>query len=312
MTSQTDDEWTLCSLTPSQLTDMDSITHDLPDTHAPPICEHTVNTRSALDDDKSTVDCTWEDPGPRPARQDSFESIDDGYGGPRRAGRRPISPPYRRYASPPRRRHAPVPQDETHKLLSSSMQLLAKVGKDDGMMDLPSPSHTTIYLATYPFSDKDVKKWSWLFAANIEDEFLADSSRGFDSNGNSVRSVERVGQRRDDYYPYDPDHVHFPSVYLSRALDVEIISEDSKHKVWYLIVTQSRQWPAGSKLLIAESRKAAGIIMYYEVLRGDSIVFVGATLHQCKKTREPKKYRKVAGLEEAVSIQSEGYVGIIC
>ena len=86
--------------------------------------------------------------------------------------------------------------------------------------------------------------------------------------------------------------VDIPSVHLSRALDTDVVPETTTDAC-YLIVTQNRHRPAGSKLQIAESRKAAGILMYYEVLRGDSIMFVGAMANRPKKTVHPKKFRKV-------------------
>jgi hypothetical protein len=193
--------------------------------------------------------------------------------------------------------------------VSSSTQLLEKVGKEDGIVDLPAPAIRNIYLTTYPFGDKDVKKWAWLLAAGVEDEYFVQSVR--DSDGINIPAVERIHQRRGEFPIYDPRNIDIPSVYLSRALDPEVVPEDSKHSVRYLIITQNRHRSAGCKLLVAESRKAAGILIYYDVLKGDSILFVGATVHQCK-TVAPKKYKKVASLEEAISLQDEGFMGIVC
>jgi hypothetical protein len=193
----------------------------------------------------------------------------------------------------------------------SSTQLLEKVGVDDSIIDLPIMGRGNIYLATYDFGDKDVKKWSWLFAANIEEEYLTETSR-VDSNGNDVPGVERVRQRPNNFSTvYDAGPIDVPCVYLSRALDTEIVPEDTEHQVRYLIVTKTRGRASGSQLLVAESRKAAGSMMYYEILKGGSVVFVGATVHQCQ-TVQPKKFKKVASLEEAICAQDEGYVGIIC
>jgi hypothetical protein len=309
MTPQNDDEWTVLNPTPSQTTDMDSITHELPNVASVDTVEHTINAKPVVDEKKDTVECIC-DAKPKLVRKDSFESIDDDYRRPRPAGRPQNAPIPRRYTPSPGR-YYPAPHYES-RTLNSSTQLLEKVGKDDGIVDLPVPARGSIYFTTYPFGDKDVKKWSWLFAAGIEEEFLTEASRGVDMDGNSIPSVERVRQRHDRNLYYNSGEIDIPSVYLSRALDTEAVPDDGEHKIHYLIVIQNRFRPAGIKLLVAESKKAAGIMMYYEVLRGDSVLFVGATVHQCKKTVHPKMFRKVASLEEAVSIQDEGYVGIIC
>ena len=178
-------------------------------------------------------------------------------------------------------------------------------------MALPTPISRDIYVATYSFGDKDVRKWSWLMAAGVDEEYLVEKSQGADCNGDNVPGVERVRQRRNEPHVYGVGGIDIASVYLSRALDVEVVPEDSKHDIRYFIITQSRYQLTGAKLIVAESRKAAGVMMYHEALKGDSIVFVGATVHQCKVVH-PKNFKKVASLEEAVDVQNVGFVGVIC
>ncbi|KZM18542.1 uncharacterized protein EKO05_0002375 [Ascochyta rabiei] len=280
---------------------MDASTAKFPTMTEVPFREQTVYTKPTDNDKNKREECTC-DTKPVLVRKDSIESIDSDYPRPRRAGRVP---------PPPRHYPAPAPPYPENRSLDSATQLLEKLGKEDGLMELPTPAHSNVYLTTYPFGDKDVKKWAWLLAAGVEEEYLAETSGAIGLNGKPIPSVERVRQRRNEFPVYDPGNINIPSVYLSRALDVEVAPEDSKHNIRYLIVVQNRHRPAGSKLLVAESRKAAGVIMYYEALRGESVVFVGATVHQCK-TAGPNKFRKVASLEEAASIQDEGYVGVVC
>ncbi|KAF2622772.1 hypothetical protein BU25DRAFT_425478 [Macroventuria anomochaeta] len=305
MSSHTDDEWTVLNPTASPQTNMETVTHEVPNTAEAPIREYTINTKTTVNDKKHEDDCTC-DTKPTLLRKDSIESIDEEYRRPRRVP----PPPHRRYTPSPHRYYPPTnpfaPQSFS---INSSTELLAKVGKEDGLTEFPPPAIRNIYLTTYPFGDKDVKKWSWLFAAGVEDEYVAQNVR--DMNNSDVPSIERVRQRRGEFPIYDPGNIDIPSVYLSRALDTEVVPEDSKHNLRYLIVTQNRHRPAGCKLLVAESRKAAGILIYYDILKGDSILFVGATVHQCK-TVHPKKYKKVNSLEEAVSLQNEGFVGVVC
>ena len=309
MSSSIDDEWTdLDPISTPQIKMADI--HETPNTTDATARECTINTKSTVDEKKHNDECTC-DTRPPLVRQNSVDSIDEEYRRPRRAGRVPPLPPQRRYTPSPHR-YNPLPNPFTYesRYVSSSSQLLEKVGKEDGIVDLPAPAIRNVYLTTYPFGDKDVKKWAWLLAAGVEDEYVAQSFRG-DCNGGDEPAVERVRQRRGEVPIYDPGNIDLPSVYLSHALDTEVVPEDSKHNVRYLIVTQNRLRPAGCKLLVAESRKAAGVLIYYEILRGDSVLFVGATVHQCKSISS-KKYKKVASLDEAVSLQDEGFVGIVC
>lgn len=308
MSSHTDDEWTILSPTASP-GNMDATSQELPNKAEGLAKDGTVNVTSTVDDGKDNGGCSC-NVKPILVRRDSIESIDEDYRRPRRAGR---VPPPRRYTPSPHR--YPVPANPfiytDQRVINSSTQLLDKVGKEDGIMEVPFPARSHIYLTTYPFGNKDVKKWSWLFASGIEGEYLTLNRNSISIDGEPVSSVERVRQRRDHSPAFLPGTIDIPSVYLSRALDVAVVPETNAHSVQYLIVTQNRHRPAGSKLLVAESRQAAGVLMYYEILRGDSVLFVGATLHQCG-TVPPGKYKKVATLEEAIRAREGDYVGIVC
>lgn len=301
MTSYTDDEWTDLDPTPTSQINMADMAHELPDTAETPALDCTTNNKATVDDTKHNEECIC-DAKSSLVRRDSFESSDEEYPRHRRAGRMSPAPRHRRYTPSPHRYYPPS--------VHSSTQLLKKLGKEDGLVELPIAAARNAYVTTYPFSDKDVKKWAWLLAAGVEDEYVEQSFRR-DSNGSDKPAVERVRQRRGEFPIYDSENINIPSVYLSRALDTAVVPDDSTHNVRYLIVTQNRHQPAGYKLLVAESRKAAGILMYYEILKGDSILFVGATVHQCKNI-SLKKYKRVASLDEAVSLQGEGFVGVVC
>lgn len=310
MSSHTEDEWTLLNPTILSENNMED-THEFPSKADAPVLESTINTKSDADAKKANEDCTCETK-PLLFRKDSIESIDDDYRRPRRAGRvphPPPPPPHRRYSPSPHRYHpSPIPLSYLDPIVNSSTQLLEKVGKEDGIIELPAPAVRNVYLSTYPFGDKDVKKWSWLLASGVEDEYVTQSTR--DAAGD-IPSVERVRRDRGEFHIYSPGAFEIPSVHLSRALDTEVVPENSTHNLRYLVVTQNRLRHQGWKLLVAESRKAAGVLVYYEMLRGESIVFVGVTVHQCK-TVHPKKYKKVDNLEEALSVQEEGFVGVVC
>lgn len=301
MSSHTEDEWTVLDPNTFTQTNMEQASSAALNNEDAPTRDCSINTKPQ---EKPKGECTCETK-PALLRKDSIEPIDEDYRQPRRS-ERVLPRVHRRYTPSPNRYYPPplpIPS-----MISSSTQLLERVGKDDGIVELPIPALRNVYLTTYPFGDKDVKKWSWLLAAGIEDEFLLPSSHNV---GGDLPTVERARQRDDGFIPYQPDRIDIPAVNLSRALDAEVVPEDTKHDVRYLIVTQKRLQPNGAKLIVAESRKAAGMLIYYTILTGDPVLFVGATVHQCK-TVHPKKYKKVNSLEEAISTQDAGFVGVVC
>ncbi|KAF3038496.1 hypothetical protein E8E12_005804 [Didymella heteroderae] len=301
MSSHNEDEWTILDTATSSQIDMEQANSAALNKEDIAARDCSIKTKP---EEKPAGECTCETKHTL-LRRDSTESIDEDYRRPRRSERvlprihRRYTPSPNRYFSPP----LPVPS-----MINSSTQLLERVGKDDGIAELPFPAIRTVYLTTYPFGDKDIKKWSWLFAAGIEDEFVVQSTRDM---AGGLPSVERVRQRNDGFVPYEPERIDIPSVYLSRALDTAVVPEDTEHDVRYLIVTQKRLQPTGAKLVVVESRKAAGMLIYYTILTGDPILFVGATVHECKAVH-PRNYRKVNSLDDVLNVRDDGFVGVVC
>lgn len=319
--SPADNEWTIVDPTTTRTNTMDSTTTNMtPTPAAEPKIEVTINTKPKPEEKKDNADCTCGANPPKLDRKDSWDSVhsDDNLFIPP-PPRRPRRDNYvRRYSISPVRIRNTVREIPT--IMNSSADLLAKLSKPDGVVDMPYPGRGSVYLSTFPFTDKDVKKYSWLFSLGVEDTFLEERGRGRVAEGNdsdsdndewlpNVRSVRR-GRDRSPYYD-SRSNIDIPSVFLSRALDAEVVPE-AMPNLRYLIVTQNRHRPAGTKLLVAESRKAAAMLMYYELLKGDSILFVGATVHACKKIVHPKKFKRVETVEEVMKAQEEGFVGVIC
>lgn len=224
---------------------------------------------------------------------------------------------------PPRRYHySPSPQGRTPRIDSSTV-LLDHLTYD-GVADLPFPGKSSIYLTNFPFSDRDVQEWSWLFKAGVEDKLLHkrgdvpdDDAESEDDwyggrRGRTTRPPHYQQVRRCHSPIYD-NTVDIPSVYLSRALDPAVIPEQAEKEFTYAIVVKNRGrgGVGGAKLLAAGSRKAAGIHIFYEALIGNSVVFVGAMKKGFEKGKKTK-FVKVDGVDAAVRGAEEGVVGVIC
>ncbi|KAL5385298.1 hypothetical protein DPSP01_004757 [Paraphaeosphaeria sporulosa] len=254
----------------------------------------------------------------------------------RRGVPRPLDP-YDEFVRPPRlarpaRRVPPPPPrwpttDPAAPILNSSVQLLDQLNYD-GLADLPYPAKSSIYLSTFPFTDKDVRDWSWLLQLGIEGKFLSKQGDMRDDDGDdeddwfypgdrrgriTVRSVPHRGRRdRSPIYPYDHG-AEISCVYLSRALDAAVVPESSEMEFRFVIVVRnSGRVGGGIKLLTAGSRKAAGILIYYEALVGYSVVFVGAMKEGVEKGTKASKYKRAETVEEAATMANEGVVGVIC
>lgn len=224
---------------------------------------------------------------------------------------------------------------QSNVLLSSSSSLLEKINDYDGVADLPFPARGGVYLTTYPFSDKDVQRWSWLLGSGIEEQWVneprkrrvnndddddddSDDDRLF-NRGRGVR-IFNDDRRRIRSPGYDPLGNEMSSVFLSRALDTTVVPEEGEEKVKFVIVVQNRSKNGSSaeaaRLLVAESRKATAMLMYYEVLNGTSVPFVGAVPANAKLTGSKKKkvqFKKVETVDEAVKLYKEdGVVGVVC
>lgn len=315
MISPIDDQWDFIN-PPNTMSSTNEPQTTIPATE--PKIEVTINTKPAPPSDNKKERA--EPIRPKLERKDTAESVtsDDSdisrHPRPvRRGGRRYSPSPIRRFPRIPQ----PPPPISPH--LSSSMQLLENVDYD-GIAELPYPARSNVYLTTYPFTERDVKKWAWLFAHGVEDVFLTDGVTRDDEDDESEddwfpsrgRRVRPVRNRNRNCSPYWDQNFDIPSVYLSRALDKEVVPEDSEQNVKYLVVVQNRSNPSGGvKLLTAESRKAAGIVMYHEALMGNSIVFVGAIAGPTGKKMK-KKFKKVDSVEAAREAAEDGVVGIIC
>ena len=83
--------------------------------------------------------------------------------------------------------------------------------------------------------------------------------------------------------------------------------------VKYWIAIQNRSRNPGIKLMVAESRPAAGIMIYHEALSGNSVGFVGAVVGVDMERKKMKhtKFKMVESLEAASEVE-EGVVGIVC
>ena len=301
MNTCNEDEWTfLMPITEPQIVvDIDTTAWGGTSKADAPVQDLTMDNGSDLNKDKNN-DGNTSDKDAALRHKDSENSINEEHCRPRRANRRPLMspdcypPPVPIYSPAP-----PIPFPFQFSRISSSTQLLEQSGKDDGVFELPYPLNGRVYLAMYPFGDRDVQKWSWLFAAGIEDEYIVRDSE--------EQALLSLGTRNQ----YNTRVESVSSVYISRAMDVDVVPEDTKHSVRFFIVTGSPGRLPGFKLLVAESRKAASILIYYEMLKGDSVLFVGAMVHECK-TGRPKRYKKVNNLEEAVALYNKGAVGVIC
>jgi hypothetical protein len=308
MYSSFGNEWTMIDPTTNTMASTDNITAGPP---AETAIEGTSNTKPTAIPTRGREEVTESAPtpvAPKLVRQPSIDSnVSDELDYSRHTRRRPFVP-----VSPPpnRSRHYTVMLPPPVQIFSSA-HLLSQVSVYDGMVELPHPPRSNIYITTYPFSSKDVSKWSWLFARAVEDVYLS-QGRGLDSDAESEDGeYEPRRQPRRNGPPFWDGTTIIQSIYLSRALDAEVLPEDAPD-VRYLIVTQNRHQPAGSKLQIVESRKAAGIVMFYEALRGDSTVFVGATLGWRGERVRAKKFMRVEGVQGTVEARAEGNVGVIC
>jgi len=229
------------------------------------------------------------------------------------------SRPRRRSMSPyrqiyPRRITTEVP------MLTSSSLLLSRAGNHDGIADLPYPARSTVYLTTFPFSDRDVQKWAWLFNLGVEEKYVYERD-GYGRPDPYLMHDEWVPDTRDVHYEpiierrrarspyYDPLSTGISTVFFSKALDTDIIPEETDNLQYVIVVQGQSRGDKAAKLLVAQSRKAAGMLMYVEVLSGCSIVFVGA-MKKMEGKNMGRKFKKVEKLEE---LSGDGkFFGVIC
>ncbi|KAF2199973.1 hypothetical protein GQ43DRAFT_97218 [Delitschia confertaspora ATCC 74209] len=284
-------------------------------------------------------------PGPRVIEQEWEEGWRPAllrHHGPQRFRQPPLPPvPYNV--------HHRIDPDPLPPLIHSSSALLSKVNTYDGIADLPFSARISIYLVTYPFSDKDVKKWSWILKAGVTETWMyeipASSHRaregaeysdiGFTDwdynpvyNERYAEYIPSVNRRctrnrnrniREAPLPLYDGHADLPSVYLSRALDPAVVPETEKGVEFLIVVRNLRdregRMPA-FKLLVADSRKAAGIMLLYEAFVGNAIVFCGAVKDrvegmQMGKGKGEVEFKRVEKFEERVG-EEKGVVAVVC
>ncbi|KAF2109537.1 hypothetical protein BDV96DRAFT_238909 [Lophiotrema nucula] len=271
---------------------------------AEPRIELPINTKPTEKEFQEPIPSSHIPQAPRSFEGSFYSEMDDDHVD-SRPRRRPDVQAYS--PSPIRVRSNPRPENI---VVPSSIALLSTVSNYDGVADLPFPSRSSVYLTTFPFTDRDVKKWSWFITRGIEDVFMISSRDG---------DLETEGNNRYPYYVTDnrmPPMQSFehnnemPHVYLSRALDPTVVTEkmEKMQGVRYFIVVQNGDKPKGTKLKVAESRKAAAMMIYYESLGGNSIDFVGAVVGH-GKLRGAKLVRSESVKTGA---HEEGVVGVIC
>jgi hypothetical protein len=157
------------------------------------------------------------------------------------------------------------------------------------------------YITTHPFADSDVQNISWLFTIGRLDGWT-----------DKLMSFYTVNT-------YQPppflERIDVPIVRLGAAL--RVLQEESLAKVKYVMGIQSRNSPASYKLIVSHSRNAAAVDIFYEILNGNSIVFVGAVLKdaaipvECPHGLPVVKFKRVESIKEAENA-GNGVVGIIC
>ncbi|KAF2270347.1 hypothetical protein CC78DRAFT_130068 [Lojkania enalia] len=307
MTSPIEQQWTI-------MNHSDAVESQTQATAPEPKLELTINTKPTANESDGEggkkAECACPIHPPKLERQDTIESFvaeNDVYDRSGRTRRR--APPFRHYSPSPVRIRSGPPLETV--LIPSSASLLSQISVYDGVADLPFPGRSSVYLTTFPFTERDIKKWAWLITSGVEDAFMTSPEFGADGFQPFPTIVNSNRRSRSPYY--DPVDNSMQYIYLSRALDTLVIPLDSKEKIrYYIVVQQNRGSPKASKLMVAESRKAVGIIIYYEALAGNCIAFVGAALHQ-EKGPGKMKLRKVENLEEAAKVQKEdGVLAIVC
>ncbi|KAF2001239.1 hypothetical protein P154DRAFT_175048 [Amniculicola lignicola CBS 123094] len=279
-----------------------------------PTIELTINTKPKDEKTEEGKKCTCKNTSKEDAMSD--DEADIPVRDSRSRDRRRVPRRYSLSPSPVRLRQryrSPVRDELT--ILKSSASLLEKAGDYDGVADMPYPARTSVYLTTYPFTTRDVKKWGWLLGNGVEEQWATESlSRSAihaGDDGNTGYPIISDIPRRSRSPYYDPlNSAPVPNIFLSRALDKNVVPEDAEG-VKYMVIVQDKQTPKQSKLVVAESRKAAGIVIYYEAISGNSVTFVGATTTAVERGAR-MKVKKVASLEEATEVEKDGFLGLVC
>jgi hypothetical protein len=165
----------------------------------------------------------------------------------------------------------------------------------------------TIYATTYPFTNVDLQNLAWLFTYGKLDGWT-----------DRIAQFYVLASSRDYTPPLMPERIEIPILRMSAAL--RVLSQQEEDKVKYVIVVQNKNMRVSHKLLVSHSRKAAGMDIFYELLNGNSVIFIGLVLkHVAVPTEAPHKYpvvpfTRVDSIKAALSVAEtgDGKVGILC
>ena len=162
-----------------------------------------------------------------------------------------------------------------------------------------------VYTTTYPFTDADVQGLAWIFTYGRLDGWT-----------DKIATFTVVTSFRDYIQTPALERIETPILRLSAAL--RVLPQQDKEKVKYVIVSQCRNSPVSYKLLVSFSREAVGMDMFYELLNGNSVVFVGAVpKHVAIPVETPTKlpaikFKRVESVEAFGLDMADGQVGIMC
>jgi hypothetical protein len=196
------------------------------------------------------------------------------------------------------------PQEEENPI-SNSSDLLAFAEKVTDVCVEVSKRRLDLYLTTHAFSDADVQNISWLFINGKLDSWTDRVMTCFMVN---------ISMRE---YTQGPIVERFDVPIARLGMALRAVAQADLPKVKYVIAVQSRNYSMSYKILVSQTRKAAGVDLFYELLNGASVAFVGAVLKDVAiPVEHPHKqpamqFKRVGSVKEAEKL-GQGTVGIIC
>jgi hypothetical protein len=230
---------------------------------------------------------------------------------PRESRRRFVSP------SPNRERIREEKLFEPLKVLTNTTELNELLQKTDATVETHKGR---VYMTNHDFHQEEVQKLSWLFVLGKSDDWIQKPTY-FHDTGNGIRVEMSSKINRDRYERYDEryDRTELPIARLGCAL--RIFKDDtatySTSKVKFITAVQSKIESGLFKLMTSYSRQAAAADILYEILNGNSILFVGAVLKDVSIPGEfvqkntKVRFQRVGSLVEAEDV-TDAMVAIIC
>jgi len=184
-----------------------------------------------------------------------------------------------------------------------------------------------IYITNTPVHAADLEKISWILKIGIQDTWVQKPVNHLTANGVQFELPPGNSRRRNGYIEYDDRYDDYdmhrgrgtPIVRLGNALRV-FKTDEKKYgteKVKFVIAVQGRSNAGWMKLVVSHSRQAAAADIFHEIINNQSIVFVGAVLHDVAipveaPNRQPAvKFQRVGSLKEAEEV-GQGVIGVIC